>query len=68
MPNNIQCSIFNSIKKMKKTYMIPTMKVVKIQSACILAGSNMQVQGDYDEKTVTVGARRAHFSDWEEEE
>lgn len=52
---------------MKKTYIIPTLNVVEIQSACILAGSNMQVRGDYDEKTVTVGARRAHFSDWDED-
>ena len=54
---------------MKKTYIIPTLNVVEIQPTRILAGSEtVLMQGDYDEKTVTVGARRAHFSDWEEEE
>lgn len=40
-----------------------------IQPTRILAGSEtVPMQGDYDEKTVTVGARRAHFSDWDEED
>ena len=52
---------------MKKTYIIPIIQVVKIQSACILAGSNMQMRGDYD-GSVTIGARSASFSDWDDGE
>lgn len=49
---------------MKKIYMIPTIQVVKIQPARILAGS------DLDTKTGNAtewGARRGRFSDWDEE-
>jgi hypothetical protein len=50
---------------MKKTYMIPTMKVVKIQPARILAGSP-DLTGTYNGGKVL--SRQARFSDWDEEE
>ena len=49
---------------MKKTYMIPTMKVVKIQPAHILAGSDLYTKTG---NATEWGARRARFSDWEED-
>ena len=51
---------------MKKTYMIPTLQVVKIQPAQILAGSEIGKGGDYNGGD--VGARQGRFSRWEEEE
>ena len=49
---------------MKKTYMIPTMKVVNIKIQNSLAGSL-----DAPEQTGgTLNARRARFSDWDFEE
>ena len=51
---------------MKKTYSNPTLKVVKIQTTQILAGSpTPKLSG---ETTTTMEARRARFSDWDEEE
>ena len=51
---------------MKKTYINPTLKVVTIQSAQILAGSEIGKGGDYNGGTPQ--ARRARFSTWEDEE
>ena len=51
---------------MKKTYIIPTLNVVKIQPACML-NESMGIQGNLN-GDVTVGARSANFSaddDWE---
>ena len=51
---------------MKKTYMIPTLQVVKIQTTQILAGSELG-KGVYEGGG--VGARGAGFSDsddWDE--
>ncbi len=49
---------------MKKTYMIPTMKVVNVKVQNILAGSlDASVQDGG-----TLNSRRARFSDWDEEE
>ena len=49
---------------MKKTYMIPTMKVVNIKIQNILAGSL-----DAPEQTGgKLNARSSRFSSWEEEE
>ena len=45
--------------------MIPTLKVVEIKPAQILAGSEI-AKGEYSGGK--VGARRARFSEWEEEE
>lgn len=45
--------------------MIPTLKVVKIQSAQILAGSDF---GDGQKDGSQAATRRARFSEWEEEE
>ena len=49
---------------MKKTYMIPTMKVVNIKIQNILAGSLVAPE----QTGGKLGTRRARFSDWEEEE
>ena len=49
---------------MKKTYMIPTMKVVKIQPAQFIA---MSYGGTTNATSGNLG-RRARFSNWEEEE
>ena len=51
---------------MKKTYIIPTLEIVKIQSVRILAGSIPQ--GDEYEEGNPVLSRRARFSTWEDEE
>ena len=54
---------------MKKTYMIPTMKVVNIKVQKILAGSYTENTGSASEMdSGSFGARRARFSDWDEEE
>lgn len=54
---------------MKKTYKNPTLKVVKTKGARLLAGS---AQGTLTSTSITArggfGARRAEFSDWDEEE
>lgn len=54
---------------MKKTYINPTLKVVKTRGARILAGSE---QGTLTGTSITsrggFGARRSEFSDWDEEE
>ena len=50
---------------MKKTYMIPTLKVVEIKPAQILAGSDFG-QGVKDGSQ--AASRQARFSDWDEEE
>ena len=55
---------------MKKTYLNPTLTVVKVQPARILTGSE---QGQLDsEQTITersgFGARKGSFSGWNEEE
>ena len=50
---------------MKKTYMIPTLKVVEIQT------NQVMFQGSFGEGTLDgsqAAARRARFSDWEEED
>lgn len=52
---------------MKKTYKNPTLKVVKIQAARIMAGSPNPVF-DPNSKTATMEGRRARFSDWDEDE
>lgn len=50
---------------MKKTYCNPTLKVVKIQTTQILAGSP-QLTGTYNGGTIL--SREARFSDFDEEE
>lgn len=50
---------------MKKTYMIPALKVVKIQPTQILAGSEIGKGGDYTGGGVQ--ARRGRFSEWDED-
>lgn len=53
--------------EMKKTYNIPTLKVVKIHTACILAGSP-GLTGTYNGGTVLSRQDRGSFWDDEEEE
>ena len=55
---------------MKKTYINPNVKVVKINtSKHMLAGSyTMSTKGDYDSGTVTIGSRRKSVWDDDEEE
>ena len=57
---------FNFSFSMKKTYMIPTLKVVEIKPAQILAGSEIGKGDGYSGGP--VGARRARFSEWDEDE
>ena len=52
---------------MKKTYINPTLKVVKTRGARILAGSDIKVGTAYKKDGAVLG-RRAEFSDWDEEE
>jgi len=53
---------------MKKTYINPDLKVVVLHTSCqILAGSEMNVQGNYDSETVTIGSRRGGGF-WDDEE
>ena len=47
--------------------MIPTLKVVKVQTASILAGSTPQLRGTTEYTSGNLG-REARFSDWDEEE
>jgi len=55
---------------MKKTYMIPTLQVVKIQPTQILAGSEKIGLGGSYNGSSTIEARGAGFSDsdddWED--
>ena len=51
---------------MKKTYIIPTLNVVKIQPTSLL-NESMGMQGNYDSEKVTIGARRSRFSKWEDD-
>jgi len=53
---------------MKKTYMIPTLKVVKVQPAQLMTDSTMNVKGNYDSETISIGARQSRFSRWEEDD
>ena len=52
---------------MKKIYKNPTLKVVKTRGARLMQTSTMRMRGDYNSSTVTMGGRRAEFSDWDEE-
>ena len=48
--------------------MIPTLQVVKVQTANILAGSVPQLQGSKTSATSGNLGRSARFSRWEEDE
>ena len=50
--------------------MIPTLKVVEIKPAHILtvSGQTLDRSGEQVSDPNSVGARRARFSDWDEEE
>ncbi|MBR2185360.1 MAG: hypothetical protein IJ897_08085 [Prevotella sp.] len=52
---------------MKKIYNIPTVTVVKIQPARILAGSDIPTGNPYGEDDPVL-SRRSRFSGWDEEE
>ncbi len=52
---------------MKKTYIIPSMEIVKIQAQHqMLAGSTVNMKGDYDSSSITMGSREGSF--WDDEE
>jgi len=51
---------------MKKTYMNPSLKVVEIKPAQILAGSEIGKGNDYNGGTVQT--RQGRFSSWEEDD
>ena len=48
--------------------MIPTLKVVKVQPAQLMTDSTMNVKGNYDSETISIGARQSRFSRWEEDD
>lgn len=53
---------------MKKTYMIPTLKVIKIQPSHFIATSqNADMNGDPITDPDDFGARRSRFSTWEDD-
>ena len=53
---------------MKKTYMIPTLKVVKIQPSHFIATSqNADMNGPEITEQGGFGARRSRFSTWEDD-
>ena len=51
---------------MKKTYIIPTLNVVKVQAVRILAGSPDPLF-DPDSETNGMETRRSRFSKWEDD-
>ena len=52
---------------MKKTYINPNVKVVVINtSKHVLQASTMNVQGNYDSESVSIGSRRS--SGWDDED
>ena len=52
---------------MKKTYMIPSLNVVKVQSFQILSGSVLELKGTTSATSGNLG-REGSFSDWDDEE
>lgn len=54
---------------MKKIYINPAIQVVKITSQIkMLAGSDMQNQGDYNSSSITIGSRNSVWDDEDDEE
>lgn len=53
---------------MKKTYMIPTLKVVKVQPAQFIAASQPGLMDSKTEYTSGNLGRRSRFSRWEEDD
>ena len=53
---------------MKKTYMIPTLKVVKVQPAQFIAASQPGLMDSKTEYTSGNLGRRGRFSRWEEDD
>jgi len=51
---------------MKKTYIVPTSKLVKIHTTHLLTGSNPELTGTYQGGKVL--SRRDRSYDWDEEE
>ena len=53
---------------MKKTYINPAIQIVKITSQIkMLAGSDMQNQGDYNSSSITIASRKSD-SVWDDED
>ena len=51
---------------MKKTYINPTMKVVKIQTNQLMITASVKI--DKESTTTTMDARGSRFSRWEEDD
>jgi len=52
---------------MKKTYINPEIKVIVLSTTChMLAGSDMNMRGNYDSETVTIGSRGG--GSWDDED
>lgn len=52
---------------MKKTYIIPTLKVIKIQAAHLLSGSESIATGNNYNGSDDIESRGGGFSDWDDE-
>ena len=50
---------------MKKTYIIPEMETIKIETRQMLADSTMGARGDFNGSEVNIGSRGYY---WDEEE
>ena len=53
---------------MKKTYIDPTIKIVKIKPALLLSGSEQIKVGSNYDGTTTIESRRNRGSIWDDEE
>ena len=54
---------------MKKTYINPETIIVNIKTVRhIMAGSDMDMLGDYDSGTTTIGSRRRGNDFWDDED
>jgi len=52
---------------MKKTYVIPTLKVIKVQPTQLLSGSESFAKGNNYNGTDNIESRGGGFSDWDDE-
>jgi hypothetical protein len=52
---------------MKKTYIVPTLKVVKIQTTHLLSNSEIKVGGKYNGST-TVESRQGRGTIWDDDD
>ena len=55
-------------KAMKKIYINPDLKIVKINTTCLLMDTSMQMRGNYNSETITIGSRRGGNDLWDDED